>query len=873
METDDQMKLEQSKLPEQGIIPGCLWGTFLSFDIQHSLRLRRILGEKRSANGRHAGGIKAPKMRVNVLTEGDENDILKTEANMVEVGTDLGGKASDKSRMRRLIPQEIYKKYSMFKQKSQKQGLDPSARRFTRTISIHHLECDDYVRSDEKPHEIQSQETSLVLHNSDSSSSTVYMTPFEKSSDKTNEAKRCEACGTMSGPRNNEGHRKLDVLGHQLQENQALLREKLREAKDRLLERQISDRELQGNIFEALELLKTNKELYLRILQEPGMATYSAVQNDLRSGLPLTKSSSFPGPGFSAEFGSRLKLRDEIIPLKSHKRKSQAENIQYEGNIDSVEDDGSPITCACMHDISEETSTSRLLSSVNHAKSEKDNVRALHRFKDLKQRIKDVVKENRKEKHRISLDGVLHKIPYGSAASQEMKGEKPSLLDGPDADRLYGDSLRSVGRNGDSFTRRNSIGHMRRSQSLTESLERYAYLLESNLSREPKRQMSEKLKLVHEESGFQIKKPQKNFERISSLPEFESYYLSEGNQKEVPRDFLHSRSMSLDLAQGNATMDIDGSYCAGPVRSMSVGDIYDESNESKTEKILNSPYDEVIVSQVEGSDTEAKPRSVSAIDSSLLERRHSPEELSSLQGLEMKPDQTQFREMAPSDSCEKESAGDESNVLEADGSDYNKGKIPGTHLNFDELHVQVDGKHEAEFLFVVDMLKKYWSNGIGPSETIHSLEQQLTPTVFSEVEGSVRELESDTMFSEINLDRELLTDLTHEVLENFESSYGLFSWLSHVRSPVKPSTLVASHVLDQAWANVSWHLKYRQEADDTLEHIVDRDFRKNDGWMKLSPEVEHVGIELEALLLDDLVDEALVEFLAREDNQQCPISS
>ncbi|CAA6654969.1 unnamed protein product [Spirodela intermedia] len=830
METDDQMKLEQSKLPEQGIIPGCLWGTFLSFDIQHSLRLRRILGEKRSANGRHAGGIKAPKMRVNVLTEGDENDILKTEANMV---------TSDKSRMRRLIPQEIYKKYSMFKQKSQKQGLDPSARRFTRTISIHHLECDDYVRSDEKPHEIQSQETSLVLHNSDSSSSTVYVTPFEKSSDKTNEAKRCEACGTMSGPRNNEGHRKLDVLGHQLQENQALLREKLREAKDRLLERQISDRELQGNIFEALELLKTNKELYLRILQEPGMATYSAF---------------LPGPGFSAEFGSRLKLRDEIIPLKSHKRKSQAENIQYEGNIDSVEDDGSPITCACMHDISEETSTSRLLSSVNHAKSEKDNVRALHRFKDLKQRIKDVVKENRKEKHRISLDGVLHKIPYGSAASQEMKGEKPSLLEGPDADRLYGDSLRSVGRNGDSFTRRNSIGHMRRSQSLTESLERYAYLLESNLSREPKRQMSEKLKLVHEESGFQVKKPQKTFERISSLPEFESYYLSEGNQKEVPRDFLHSRSMSLDLAQGNATMDIDGSYCAGPVRSMSVGDIYDESNESKTEKILNSPYDEVIVSHVEGSDTEAKPRSVSAIDSSLLERPHSPEELSSLQGLEMKPDQTQFREMAPSDSCEKESAGDESNVLETDGSDYNKGNIP--------------------VFFVVDMLKKYWSNGIGPSETIHSLEQQLNPTVFSEVEGSVHELESDNMFSEINLDRELLTDLTHEVLlEIFESSYGLFSWLSHVRSPVKSGTLVASHVLDQAWANVSWHLKYRQEADDTLEHIVDRDFRKNDGWMKLSPEVEHVGIELEALLLDDLVDEALVEFLAREDNQQCPISS
>lgn len=240
----------------------------------------------------------------------------------------------------------------------------------------------------------------------------------------------------------------------------------------------------------------------------------------------------------------------------------------------------------------------------------------------------------------------------------------------------------------------------------------------------------------------------------------------------------------------------------------------------------------------------------------------------------MKPDQTQFMEKAPSDSCEKQSAGDDSHVLERDGSDSSKGQIPGMHLNFDALHVQVEGKYEAEFLYVVDMLKKYWSNGSGLSETIHSLEEQLNPSVFSEVEGSGHEPESNSMCPEISLDRELLTDLIHEVLlENFESSYGLFSWLPHVGSPVKPSLLVASHVLDQAWANISWHLKYQQVADDTLEYTVERDFKKNDGWMKLSPEVEHVGIELEALLLDDLVDEALTDFLAREDNWQCPISS
>ena len=65
------------------------------------------------------------------------------------------------------------------------------------------------------------------------------------------------------------------------------------------------------------------------------------------------------------------------------------------------------------------------------------------------------------------------------------------------------------------------------------------------------------------------------------------------------------------------------------------------------------------------------------------------------------------------------------------------------------------------------------------------------------------------------------------------------------------------HVLAEVWTNISWYLSWRPEADQSLDNNVTRDLAKSDGWMNLQFEVECIGLELEDMIFDDLLDEFL----------------
>uniref|UniRef100_A0A1D1ZM77 Vitellogenin-A2 n=1 Tax=Anthurium amnicola TaxID=1678845 RepID=A0A1D1ZM77_9ARAE len=894
-----QVQKNRSKLAEEGVIPGCLWGFFHSFDVHQRLRLRRILGERRGAHGRHATGIKVPKTKMDVTLAGDEHDLAEADANIssqVEGRIDSVDKASGKTQMRALIAQEMSKQKNMPKQKGQKRKVTPFATRLLRTISIHHMECNDYVRPDEMPDGGQVQEEQLLPHNSNSSPRNGHMLPSPNATDEFNKVKQCEVCGTLSGPASYVGHKKLDVLGYQLLEKQALLREKLREAKKSLLEQQKGDKELQGDaalqhsqdLLEALELFNAEEELFLKILPEPGttMANYFQGQEDSRSGIVLTKSSSFPGARFSPRSCSLLKPRDETVPIKMMEGKSENEDLQSLANVDFTKSDGTQVavnsltSVPCIHGIYETASISEFPSSSVHVEeSQRDNGTTAYGFKVIKQRIKDIIKENRKESHRISMDRFLHKIPYGCRASHDIKDEKSCHWEGPDSDRCDGDSSRnSFGSDGAGSTYRNSIRQMRRSQSLTDSLEKYASLLESSFSREPRRQMSERLKLVREETSFQATKPLRTFGRLFSLPEFESDSLGKDDQSEVTCD-LHSRSTSLDLSQGHNSVGINGSNeqklsdildYGHPDRGVLDYEIFAVSDVLTAESTASTSLnDRVIVTYMEGSNTPAKPSSISVFDSE--EDPLSTPELSVIRAeTELKANQIHFEEEDHSDNPPQQSDVNDT-TKETDVSDINEVQIPAMQLDLDALHFQVDKKHEVEFHYVRDMLKTYLFNGHELSERWRSPDKQLNPLVPGEVECSTEELESNNRYSEINLDHALLHDLTNEVLlDIFESSYGHYPWLPQFGSHVRPIP-VGYHILEEVWTNVSWHLKSQPHANPTLEYVVDRDFKKNDGWMNISYDMEDVGLDLEALLLHDLLDEAILEFLD-SDSHQCPTS-
>ncbi|XP_078428569.1 TRM32-like protein (DUF3741) [Wolffia australiana] len=758
----------QARSARAGVIPGCLWGMIVPLDSYQNLRHRKMLGEKRSASSRLEGGMCPPGMIVESVKEDDRLDSSKTKSNKINLqardGAGSGGNASDRSWITRLNPIEIYKKHSIFDPKNQKQRLYPSTRSFSRTISIHHLECDDYVSySETRPEEISVQGSSPEAPSPFSldscSALTVQTTHIENALNTTERTNRCFS--DQNQPK---------IEGHQLKENDTFCREKPGEAKKKLLKRQTSDPD-------------------------------STFKEDTWPEIQLNKSRSYPPPGSSVRFGTYLKFMDETSSMDGQLRNQRAKS-----NHDRKNMKGS------MHDISVNSLKSAHVSSFNHANSQGDSNRVGHPFKELKSRIKDVLRENQKQKERISWDSILHKIPYGSTTSQKKPVEKPSFSE-----------VMNTNRN---TTRGNLIGRVRRSQSLTETMEQYAQLLEANSRREPIIKGSGTLSLVNEEDGFREKKPIKSMERISSLPEIKLSYFGENEQKEVACTVLHSPSMSFDQTQSTETIDIHESAFAGDVDRTAIDSIKDESAGAS---VMNS------FSEMGGLNTDVKRGSTSDVNFSVFDYTHSFEFSfgEGESGMEMKSGRT------ASKNATSDNNGDNSSCIavEVDRSGEDERKIQGTRFEFDYIRGQVDMKHEAEFLQLVDVLKSYLSSSVDLSEL--------------NLEG---ELEGLSGSCQSSLDEDLLNDLTHEtLLETLENTVRLFS--------TEPMIHVALRILRQAWANISWHLGFQRESGDTVEYIIDRDFGKNDGWMELGLEVEGAVIDMGTVLLDDLMKEALMDFL------------
>ncbi|MQL80020.1 hypothetical protein Taro_012486 [Colocasia esculenta] len=867
-------KHKSSKLSGGGVVPGCWWGILHSFDIQERLHLRRLIGHRRSTNRSGAEGIKLEKAHVRLSPYGDEDYITEAEKNIpVAYRSDSTKEDSGKAQVRRVISQENSKQRCMPKKKGQKKKANPFSSQLSRTISIHHMECDDYVCPEDPINDNKVQETLLPSHNFGSSTSNKHLSLSPKTAKEVNQGKRCEVCGMLTSDGKYFGEKQIDVLGHRLVENQVLLLEKIKEVKNKLLEHQTSggkgvfarDVALDHpkDFLETLELLNVNRELLLKFLHEQRITAngYTRGQESSSTRRILNKSGSFPGAGFTVRTSSPFDpkcSRDETSFSKKKETRSGTENSQAPSTIDSTETDKSQVVVDTLKPVSnvqgvdETASNSEWPSSFPHVmKSQKDNEAAVYRFKDIKQRVKDIIKENKEERHRISMDGVLHKIPYGRKVSQE----KPSPWELSAASRSDGDCSKN------SFNSCGSSVAYRRSQSLTESLDRYSYLLEFNFSRGPKRHVSERLKLVPGDAGFQTTKRPKAYGRMLSLPEFDSFFLGKDDQSEASNDLTHSSFISKDIVQGNAVMH-------NGTDEQKMSDIFDSSlghtkekgscsEKLDTQKIASTYLN--CMSHVEWSDEPAKRSPISVPDLHLLEDPVSLAEFSVLPA-SPRPRQIHFDEPEPLNSSENQSDIDDSSMMKRKTSDISEGQNLGMGPDLDALYFPAEDTHD--FHFVRDMLKKYWFSDNEHSARLHSPCHQLSCSIFEEVEGTVYELEPDSRDSGTNLDHGLLFDLTNEVLlEVYETSYDHCPWLSHsCYTQIRPISM-GNHFLEKVWANISWHLKSQPQTDPTMDNITSQDFKRNDQWVNLHHDLENVGLDVEALLFDDLLDEAIFECL------------
>lgn len=421
-------------------------------------------------------------------------------------------KSSVKTRIKALIAEEISKK----KGHHHRTSSCPARPLLKRSDSIHHLQPSALDPLVDPVLDGGSSKNLRQTHEYSSASSTTDPLPLVSHEGPVTSDKRFEKCDTMFTGEFLK-HNQLNDNQNQPTENHTLFQEKLDNTKP-MME----------------QMLPHSKKL----TPDSSLQTKDFLDTlDTRNvKMALNKCESFPLPGSSGDRGSvpsKLTHMQEGIgshateKVKLHSQSQKSLESRYSGELvkksmpykTEYEADGilrSKKNTAEFANISS-------LGSIQLLKTRSEiheNQVVVKSFKDIRQKIKHLIKENRKERHRIAMDAILHKIPHGREFYKEWKEiahqlKHPAMnREGRDSPGIYYSSP-SLGKG--------QTHHMRRTSSLKESMERYSQLYQTSFNREAKYRSSERPILRKEEASFPSFSAPKSLARVRSLPILQAY--------------------------------------------------------------------------------------------------------------------------------------------------------------------------------------------------------------------------------------------------------------------------------------------------------------------------------------------------------------
>ncbi|PON38570.1 hypothetical protein PanWU01x14_311520 [Parasponia andersonii] len=839
---------------------GCAWGLLHIIKYHHWRHVKIRLTHKRPHLSDPGNDVDVPtssKMEEHDHGHMDES-ILEGESR----DSSLGKNSSVKARIKQFLAEEMHKK----KNRHNRSSSCPVRSHLTRTDSFHHLEL-AYLDSLAGTFESDDQSPISVEKISEISSASNQLDslPMSSTEEPTTSSKRFVKCNAMVVEDQSE-HDQVDEHQNKLFENQTFLHGELDNTTENMLrhnsihERKRSVDALANHPKEylnALDIISVNKELLLKILQDPGspLAHHFSNQQALGAKRGLDKCEAFPSP------------------VSLGKRGTTPSRLKQMQKADCIRERNQAIA---------ESSNNPSAASAKHRKNQRETRAVLKRFKDLRKKIKHVIREGRKDRHIITMDAVIHKIPHGRKVEEEIDNQiKNSAIcqerkDFPGSVHVTESSLN-----------KNRLGmrQMRRASSLTESLDRYSMLYQTNFNREAKHQTPEGLKIRVKEGGSPYTSVPKYLARIYSLPDLKSFLDHEESSNtfslEVPTNSVvdhdvstrssNEEQTSLDLTIGSEDqLQTDdhresvfqkASVEIGAINSVSGDQLAltpisnNVENAQLGESVFKKPSVEIgAINFVSGDQLALTPISNNEENTRLGSHMH---DYGSLTAEESEIEPVLLDELANlAKQCEKgEEEPDMGTPQVSEVEIYEE--MPGKHLMEEISHLQVDAKDKAEFSYVRDVLELSGFSGNAFLGTWHSDEQPVNPLVYEEVEGCLV-LDPDCCGNEGGqCDHLLLFDLINEVLmEIYARSYSYcpfpLSSLSHI-SPMP----AGSNVLREVWSLISWYLSLRTEFEQSLDYVVGSDLAKSYGWMNLQFDTECVGIELEDLIFDDLLEEVI----------------
>ncbi|XP_056170396.1 LOW QUALITY PROTEIN: uncharacterized protein LOC115692804 [Syzygium oleosum] len=585
-----------------------------------------------------------------------------------------------------------------------------------------------------------------------------------------------------------------------------------------------------GIFRDPLDRIDLDKELVLKVLQDKGSfsAQHFDGQNAVRMKMGLRRFGTSPVSSQSGE---------EVSAPSTSRNKEEEECSK--SKLGSLGQD-TPLA----------ESNASVAVPVLFLKKQGKNQVVSSRLKNLKKKLKHVLKASRKEKHRIAMDGILDKIPRDHERSMEIKEDVIRKWKDVVSERDYSSSPRQGDPRG-----------MKRTPSLDASLEKYCQLFESSFNREAKHSDTGTSRVGGQEKNSHREVSVRSLVRIRSLPELKSSSFRTEDSSVAILTGTPVRTLTDTNVSGRSSFDAASNQNFR--LALEKLDVHVE-NEVDDEKVDHSEASSV-------GREEVQLTSVASFqdmgDSTAGERTYVDEvviELTSMPSIKL--EDTESNQRSPvldgveSDSsaiCCREPASDVLPVVDTEVHLENA-EISSYQLDMDLMYVPVDLKDVELFNYVKDVLEL---SGFGGNESLgrwHSGGQPVDPSVYEEVEGcSMPNLESLENNEGGHYDHLILFDLINEVLVNiYQRSFGYH--------PRPLSSLCRVHpmpegfrVLEEVWASISFYTSLRPELDPAMDYVTARELERHDGWMNLRFDSECVGLELEDLILDDLLEELI----------------
>lgn len=452
-----------------------------------------------------------------------------------------------KSRIKALITEEVNKRRGRHRRSSSY----PTRIPLERKPSIHHLD----VSCPEPCAEIGLSNNESLDHNHNMLHSpvSILLDPLlpQICGEPVTHSRTCHLCAAML-TKNYLRQSEVNEHGKQPVKDHTLLQDQLIYAIEPSKFASLEESKLFLN---ALDLLNIRKELFLKVLQDPNSSLshhlHSQKASSLRLG--LTKSMSFPVPGSlgkCAPASNSPKSKKECGCCTEGVNKPQVEDYMSSNSLASEDLDQNLATNTGKHTEGEEPKQlypqDNSLGSPKELKNRHVNKLIMKRFKNLREKIKHAIKESRKERKRIVMDAVLHKIPYGYP--KDVKEE-----DGIHKD-VVTQNWNKYSPGNDQYSASGKIGQhgIRRTSSFNESINRYNRLLEVCFNTEANSQTSDRSKLKTTGTPSSLGGSPLCFGRILSLPDLRSYSFSRiersaaTNSLETPIRPLLGRSLSKE---------------------------------------------------------------------------------------------------------------------------------------------------------------------------------------------------------------------------------------------------------------------------------------------------------------------------------------